>query len=130
MTYALIFFGLLSTDFLVGGDLLGCALHAICGGHHDDGNQSHPERSGSGRVRRAARRVGSIATSRRMLALALILESTSRAEAAQVAGMDRQTQRDWGHRYNKAGLAGLTDQHGGVGPGRRLSLEQESEVAE
>ena len=46
-------------------------------------------------LRRAARRAGSVAASRRMLALALVLEGTSRTEAAQVAGMDRQTLRDW-----------------------------------
>ena len=81
-------------------------------------------------LRRAARRVGSVAASRRMLALALVLEGTSRTEAAQAAGMDRQTLRDWVHRYNEKGLAGLVDRHGEVGPKRRLSPEQESEVAE
>ncbi len=81
-------------------------------------------------LRRAARRAGSVAASRRMLALALVLEGTSRTEAAQVAGMDRQTLSDWVHRYNEAGPAGLTDRQGDVGPRRRLSPEQESEVAE
>ena len=33
----------------------------------------------------------------------------SRTEAARSAGMDRQTLRDWVHRFNEQGLAGLTD---------------------
>jgi transposase len=65
-----------------------------------------------------------------MLALALVLEGSSRAQAAQAAGMDRQTLRDWVHRYNAEGLAGLSDRQGAVGPKRRLSPEQEEEVAE
>ncbi len=81
-------------------------------------------------LRRAARRASSVAASRRMLALALVLEGTSRTEAAQAAGMDRQTLRDWVHRYNEQGLAGLSDRHGDFGPKRLLSFEQEAEVAE
>jgi transposase len=41
------------------------------------------------------------------LALALILESQPRRAAAEQAGMDRQTLRDWVHRYNAAGVPGL-----------------------
>ncbi len=81
-------------------------------------------------LRRAARRASSVAASRRMLALALVLEGTSRTEAAQAAGMDRQTLRDWVHRYNEEGLDGLTDRHGEFGPKRFLSPGQEAEVAE
>jgi transposase len=81
-------------------------------------------------LRRAARRASSVAASRRMLALALVMEGKSRTEAALAAGMDRQTLRDWVHRYNEEGLAGLTDRHGDVGPKRLLSPEQEAEVAE
>lgn len=44
---------------------------------------------------------------RRLLALALILEGQPRHEAAERAGMDRQTLRDWVHRYNAAGVSGL-----------------------
>jgi len=36
---------------------------------------------------------------RRMLALALVLEGHSRRDAAEACGMDRQTLRDWVHRY-------------------------------
>ena len=80
-------------------------------------------------LRRAARRASSVAASQRMLALALVLEGTSRTQAAQAAGMDRQTLRDWVHRYNAEGLAGLSDRHGDFGPKRLLSPAQESEVA-
>jgi len=38
-----------------------------------------------------------------------VLEGASRAEAASACGMDRQTLRDWVHRYNAAGIAGLSD---------------------
>ncbi len=65
-----------------------------------------------------------------MLALALVMEGTSRTEAALAAGMDRQTLCDWVHRYTEEGLAGLTDRHGEVGPKRLLSPGQEAEVAE
>ncbi|GGC17357.1 hypothetical protein GCM10011494_40240 [Novosphingobium endophyticum] len=83
----------------------------------------------AGGLRLAARRSSSVAASRRMLALALVLEGKSRTEAAQAAGMDRQTLRDWVHRYNEEGLAGLSDRHGAFGPKRLLSPEQEAEVA-
>jgi hypothetical protein len=46
-------------------------------------------------LRAAAARSRDAAASRRMLALALVLEGHSRAEAARAAGMDRQTLRDW-----------------------------------
>lgn len=80
-------------------------------------------------LRRAARRACSIAASRRMFALALVLEGASRTDAAQATGMDRQTLRDWVHRYNEQGLAGLTDRPGDFGPKRLLSPEQAAEVA-
>ena len=85
---------------------------------------------GSAGLRRASRRAASVAAARRMLALALVMEGISRTEAARAAGMDRQTLRNWVHRYNEEGLAGLTDRHGEFGPKRHLSSEQEAEVAE
>ena len=80
-------------------------------------------------LRRAAGRARHAAAARRMLALALVMEGTSRTEAAQATGMDRQTLRDWVHRYNEEGLTGLTDRQGEVGPRRLLSPDQEAEVA-
>jgi transposase len=44
---------------------------------------------------------------RRLLSLALILEGHPRRAAAERSGMDRQTLRDWVHRYNDEGVAGL-----------------------
>jgi hypothetical protein len=41
---------------------------------------------------------------RRILALAMILDGRSRTEAAEMNGMDRQTLRDWVHRYNACGI--------------------------
>ncbi len=81
-------------------------------------------------LRREARWAVSVAASRRMLALALVLEGVTRTQAAQATGMDRQTLRDWVHRYNEEELAGLTDRPGEFGPKRFLLPEQEAEVAE
>lgn len=83
----------------------------------------------AGELRRAAARTKDANASRRMLALAHVLDGRSRAEAAAVCGMDRQTLRDWVHRYNAEGLAGLSDRPS-PGPKPRLSAEQEAEVAE
>jgi transposase len=44
---------------------------------------------------------------RRLLAIAMVLEGTSRLEASRQSGMDRQTLCDWVHRYNTAGVDGL-----------------------
>ena len=66
---------------------------------------------------------------RRLLAIAMVLEGASRLDAARQTGMDRQTLRDWVHRYNEQGLAGLSDKTGNVGPKPLLSPEQEAEVA-
>ncbi len=46
---------------------------------------------------------------RRLLALAMVLDGHPRLLAAQAGGMDRQTLRDWVHRYNAHGIAGLRD---------------------
>jgi len=41
--------------------------------------------------------------SRRLLALAAVYDGMNRAQAAKVGGMDRQTLRDWVHRFNSRG---------------------------
>jgi len=74
-------------------------------------------------LRREAVRCRNVAASRRMLALALVLEGCSREAAARFAGMDRQSLRDWVHRYNAEGLAGLHDRPH-PGPRPRLTPEQ------
>lgn len=66
--------------------------------------------------------------SRRLLSLAAVLDGMSREEAARVGGMDRQTLRDWVHRFNEAGPDGLKDAWNG-GPQPRLSPAQKVELA-
>lgn len=66
--------------------------------------------------------------SRRLLSLAAIAEGRSREEAARIGGMDRQTLRDWVHRFNEFGPDGLLDRHGG-GAEPRLSESRLSELA-
>jgi transposase len=58
-------------------------------------------------LRRLASKKREAAQVRRLLALALVLEGVSRAEAATQNGMDRQTLRDWVRRYNELGVDGL-----------------------
>jgi transposase len=60
-------------------------------------------------LRQQAGRVAAGLVARRLLALALVLEGHSRAGAAQVCGMDRQTLRGWVIRYNEHGVAGWTE---------------------
>ena len=78
-------------------------------------------------LRQAATRSRDANAARRMLALALVLEGQSRTDAAATCGMDRQTLRDWVHRYNAEGLAGLVNRRA-PGPTARLSAEQEAAV--
>src|SRR4051794_37273977 len=92
------------------------------------GGGGGPGRPGAVGLRREARRCRDTAASRRMLALALVLEGASREEAARAAGMDRQTLRDWVRRYDAEGLAGLRDRpRSGREP--RLTPGQEAELA-
>ncbi len=82
---------------------------------------------GAGDLRREAVRCRDANAARRMLALALVLEGHSREEAARHTGMDRQTLRDWVHRYNAEGLAGLCNRRH-AGPKPRLAPEQAAEL--
>ena len=63
---------------------------------------------------------------RRLLALAAIGEGKSRDEAARLCGMDRQTLRDWVHRFNASGPDGLIDRKP---PGGRPKLSAELKAA-
>jgi len=66
---------------------------------------------------------------RRILALAMILDGRSRTEAAEMNGMDRQTLRDWVHRYNACGIGGLKSRrHPGRAP--LLTPLQKAELLE
>ena len=57
-------------------------------------------------MRRLARREPDRAAVARMMAIANALEGMSRAEAARLAGMERQALRDAVVRYNAEGLVG------------------------
>jgi transposase len=65
-----------------------------------------------------------------MLAIGLVLEGCSRADAARQCGMDRQTLRDWVHRFNSEGVAGLSDRPHAGGVRTRLSVAQQEQVAD
>src|SRR3712207_4092232 len=79
-------------------------------------------------LRRRARHEPNRRAASRMLAIANALEGMSRAEAARLAGMERQALRDAVVRYNAEGLAGLRDR---PKPGRpqRLSEAEQAVLA-
>jgi transposase len=66
---------------------------------------------------------------RRLLSLAAVLDGASREEAARIGGMDRQTLRDWVHRFNAEGPDGLKDIRS-MGHPPRLTPEQLAIFAE
>jgi transposase len=51
-----------------------------------------------------------------LLSLAAVYDGMTRTEAAKVGGMDRQTLRDWVHRFNEQGPDGLTNKEGAGQP--------------
>lgn len=81
----------------------------------------------AGALRKLARRERDGRVASRLLAIASVLDGVNRTDAARQAGMDRQTLRDWVHRFNSQGLAGLRDAPRGR-PLRRLTAAQEAEV--
>jgi len=75
----------------------------------------------SAELRALSNRCADGAQVRRILAVAMVLEGRSRTEAAEFNGMDRQTLRDWVHRYNAGGIRGLKSlRH----PGRTPALTE------
>ncbi len=66
--------------------------------------------------------------SRLLLALAAVAEGRRREEAARIGGMDRQTLRDWVHRFNADGVDGLIDRKAPGAP-CKLTAEQRAELA-
>src|SRR3974390_2411497 len=79
-------------------------------------------------LRRLARRSQDVNPGRRLLSLAAVRDGMDRVPAAKIGGMDRQTLRDWVHRFNAAGPEGLID-NWTEGPKPRLSTEQMAELA-
>ena len=80
-------------------------------------------------LRALSKRSGNPRQIRRLLALAAVYDGMSRADAARVGGMDRQTLRDWAHRFNEEGPEGLRDRPHSGRP-RQLSEAQMRELAE
>ena len=76
-------------------------------------------------IRKLAKAEANTRVARRLLAIANALSGMSRKEAAEAAGMDRQTLRDWVIRYNAHGLDGLSDCWG---DGRPPKLEPEEQA--
>ena len=83
----------------------------------------------AGALRRLAAATKNANQCGRLLSLAAILDGMSRTEAARIGGMDRQTLRDWVHRFNERGPDGLKDTWSKGHP-PRLSIEQRAELAQ
>ena len=82
----------------------------------------------AGDLRRLAAATRHANQSRRLLSLAAVLDGMDRTTAARVGGMDRQTLRDWVHRFNEHGPDGLKDNWSKGNP-PRLSADQHAEFA-
>src|SRR5438105_2384174 len=82
--------------------------------------QAIPVRTGytAGEVRWFAKRAKDAAQARRLLAIAAVLDGSSREEAAKIGGMDRQTLRDWVIRFNEEGPDSLVNKSSPGGPGK------------
>src|SRR4028118_349129 len=78
-------------------------------------------------LRRLAATTKNANQSRRLLSLAAVLDGMNRTEAARIGGMDRQTLRDWVHRFNERGPDGLTDAWATGNP-PRLSADQQADL--
>jgi transposase len=60
-------------------------------------------------LRTHARQSRDVCQSRRLLSLAAVRDGMDRAAAAKIGRIDRQTLRDWVHRFNASGSEGLID---------------------
>src|SRR4028118_503411 len=80
-------------------------------------------------LRRLAAATKNANQSRRLLSLAAARDGMRRTEPARIGGMDRQTLRDWVHRFNEQGPDGLKDTWSKGNP-PRLSPEQQAELAQ
>lgn len=80
-------------------------------------------------LRRLAGRADDADQARRLLAIAAAYDGLSRAEAAMMAGMDRQILRDWVRRFNDEGPVGLVNRRAPGNP-RRLTAPQEAEFVQ
>ncbi len=78
-------------------------------------------------LRVLAAKCADTAQTRRLLAIAMVLEGAARLGAARQTGMDRQTLRDWVHRYNADGVDGLISRKP-PGAAGKLSKAQMAEL--
>src|SRR3974390_3561182 len=78
-------------------------------------------------LRKLAVQAKDASQARRLLAIAALLEGKNRAEAAKIGGMDRQTLRDWVHRFNADGPEALCNRKAPGAP-PKLSAEQKQEL--
>ena len=92
----------------------------------------------SGEIARGLFGRGALAVARRsktvnqswwLLSLATVKDGMDRGLAAKIGGMDRQTLRDWVHRFNGSGPEGLID-NWTEGPKPRLSAAQLAQFAQ
>jgi transposase len=78
-------------------------------------------------LRKLAKAEEDVRVARRLLAIASALDGMDRKAAAEAAGMDRQTLRDWVTRYNEHGIDGLLDRWGSGRP-PRLGADELAEL--
>jgi transposase len=77
----------------------------------------------SGELRQLATRAEDADQARRLLSLAAVFDRICRKAAAEIGAMDRQTLRDWAHRFNANGPEGLINGKA-PGPVPKLSAER------
>ena len=81
----------------------------------------------AGELRQLAKRAEDVDQARRLLSLAAVLDGQNRKVAASIGAMDRQTLRDWVHRFNEKGPEGLVNGKA-PGPVPKLSVEQKQDL--
>ena len=81
----------------------------------------------AGELRQLAKRAEDVDQARRLLSLAAVLDGQNRKVAAEIGAMDRQTLRDWVHRFNAKGPEGLVNGKA-PGPVPKLSAEQKQDL--
>ncbi len=80
-------------------------------------------------LRALARKSRDAKQARRLMALAGVADGLSRTDAAAIGLMDRQTLRDWVHRFNAQGPEGLIDRKS-TGPKPKLTTDQRATLKE
>ena len=80
-------------------------------------------------LRKLAAKSSDANQSRRLLSLAAVRDGMRRGDAARIGGMDRQTLRDWVHRFNAEGPDGLIDRKAPGNPSK-LNDAQRAALAE